>query len=106
MALQDDICAKVNKSSSQINIEQLRSGSIEIQGTIDISSGGDQSNVINSLATAYGSGTNIGGFTIESSSFIAQDFSVVPPPDNDNENKMRILAICLGVILPSVTSKL
>jgi hypothetical protein len=52
-------------------------------------------------------GGSLGGFQIESSSFISQDLAAVPPPhhpDDEDARKRRDLAIILGVVIPAVTS--
>jgi hypothetical protein len=48
----------------------------------------------------------LGGFSIQTSSFISQDFSAIPTGSDDGDAvKKRNLAIILGIILPALFSK-
>lgn len=101
------MCNLVNKTEDQVNLEDLKSGSVVIGGTIDTSSTTEQSSLVSQLSSALSMGGSLGGFQIESSSFISQDLEAIPAaqnPDDEDARKRRDLAIILGVVIPAVTS--
>jgi hypothetical protein len=109
LAIQQQVCNLVNKTEDQVNLEDLRSGSVVIGGTIDTSSATEQSSLVSQLSSALSMGGSLGGFQIESSSFISQDLEAIPAPqnaDDEDARKKRDLAIILGVVIPVVTSNL
>ena len=69
MNLEQEICNKVSKDRSQFNVEELKSGSIIVVATIDVSNAAQQAAVSSALSSAFGSGSSLAGFSIESSSF-------------------------------------
>ena len=106
MGIQQQVCNLVNKTDDQVNLEELKSGSVIISGTIDANNQAEQASLVGALSSALSAGVSLGGFPIESSSFISQDFGAVTPPPSDEEEKRkkRDLAIILGVVIPGVTS--
>ena len=107
MQIQQQVCTLVNKNEDQVNLEELKSGSVIISGTIDANNQTEQTSLVGALSSAFSAGVLLGGFPIESSSFISQDFDAVTPAPSDDEEKIkaRNLAIILGVVIPGVTSK-
>ena len=90
-----------------MNLEELKSSSVIISGTMN-SNQSDQAALASLLSSALLAGVSLGGFPIESSSFISQDLSATIIPvsegNQDEEMKKRNLAIILGIIIPAVTS--
>lgn len=84
MGIQQEVCNLVNKTDDQVNLEDLKSGSVIIGGTIDASSQADQVRLVSALSSALSAGVSLGGFSIESSSFISQDLGATESVPNDD----------------------
>jgi hypothetical protein len=102
MNVEQEVCDKVSKDRSQVNVDELRSSSIVVVATIDVANTAQQAAVVSALNSAFGSGSSLAGFSIESSSFTSVTVDSV---DNTEAKKYRDIAIIVGVVIPVGLSK-
>ena len=67
VSIEEGICDFIGKDKSQVTVDQLRSGSILIETTINVDNTAQQSTLAASLQAGLSTGSSIAGFTIESS---------------------------------------